>query len=136
MTNIASAIALAQLENIENKLLRKKEIAKKYKEGIKSSRFKLFDPNPELNLSSYWMNILLTKSPNESKILVKHLKNNNIETRPLFKPVHLMKPYKQFYRDRLIASEKISGCGINLPSFPSLKNEQIEIIVNTVNNLH
>ena len=136
MTNIASAIALAQLENIENKLLRKKEIAKKYKEGIKSSRFKLFDPNPELNLSSYWMNILLTKSPNESKILVKHLKNNNIETRPLFKPVHLMKPYKQFYRDRLTASEKISGCGINLPSFPSLKNEQIEIIVNTVNNLH
>jgi len=134
MTNIASAIALAQLENIESKLSRKKEIAKKYKEGIKSSRFKLFDPNPELNLNSFWMNTLLTKSPNESEILIRHLKNNNIETRPLFKPVHLMKPYKNFSDKKLISSEKIHGCGLNLPSFPSLKNEQIKIIIKVIND--
>ena len=134
MTNIASAIALAQLENIEKKLLRKKEIAQKYKKGINSSRFKLFDPNPELNLNSFWMNTLLTNSPSESEILIKHLKNNNIETRPLFKPVNLMQPYKKFSKTKLISSEKIFGCGINLPSFPSLKDEQIDLIINTINN--
>ena len=80
------------------------------------------------------MNTLLTNSPSESEILIKHLKNNNIETRPLFKPVNLMQPYKKFSKTKLISSEKIFGCGINLPSFPSLKDEQIDLIINTINN--
>ena len=70
----------------------------------------------------------------KSKFLATKLWEQGIETRPLFKPVNLMQPYKKFSKTKLISSEKIFGCGINLPSFPSLKDEQIDLIINTINN--
>lgn len=133
MTNIASAIALGQLEKIEEKLERKKEIANRYKAGIDPSRFLFFDPEPSKNLNSFWMNTLLTKDIQNTINLREQLKKNNIESRPLFKPVHLMEPYKKFVSHELPISDKISGCGINLPSSPSLKNNQIDFIIDVIN---
>ena len=133
MTNIAAAIALGQLEKIEQKLKRKKEIAMRYKSGIDSQKFLFFDPEPEKNLNSFWMNTLLTKNSKDTLNLRKNLGHNNIESRPLFKPVHLMEPYKRFAKNKLEISENINGCGINLPSFPTLKNVQIDFIIDVIN---
>ena len=133
MTNIASAIALAQLEGIEQKLVRKKEIASLYKNGINSSRFNFFDPESDKNLNSFWMNTILTKSPNETANLMRQLKNNSIESRPLFRPVHLMKPYAKFHKSELKVSERVDGCGLNLPSSPSLHDDQINFIIKVIN---
>ena len=45
-----------------------------------------------------------------------------------------MKPYKKFHKSDLKVSEKIDGCGINLPSYPSLHDDQINFIIKVIND--
>jgi perosamine synthetase len=134
LTNIAAAIALAQLENISTKLSRKKEIAASYKKHITDHpMLKVFDPIPSNNCHSYWMNTILTKDPQVSNILRKALRDADIETRPLFTPVHLMVPYQRFSSKSCVVSESLHHCGFNLPSHPALSEHEVKLIADIIN---
>lgn len=126
MTNICAAIGVAQLENIENVLVKKKQIANWYIENLKNT-----DYIPHLEVGdvyhSYWMFSILIKDSNKRDALREYLKLNKVETRPLFYPVHTMPMYSQKYEKHPVA-EKLGWSGINLPSYPDLSKEDIDEI--------
>ncbi|WP_414570044.1 DegT/DnrJ/EryC1/StrS family aminotransferase [Nostoc sp. CCY 9925] len=126
MTNICSAIGLAQLERIDEILQKKRKIAELYNELLKDTELKV---HPEIGdvFHSYWMVSILTPQVNQRDHLRAYLAKAGIETRPVFYPVHTMPMYSQKYQRHKIA-EDISWCGINLPSYPNLNDGEVKYI--------
>ncbi|EOQ4325546.1 GDP-perosamine synthase RfbE/PerA, partial [Escherichia coli] len=122
MTNICAAIGLAQLEQADDFISRKREIADIYKKNI-NSLVQVHKESKDV-FHTYWMVSILTRTAEEREELRNHLADKLIETRPVFYPVHTMPMYSEKYQKHPIA-EDLGWRGINLPSFPSLSNEQV-----------
>jgi perosamine synthetase len=131
MTNICAAIGLAQLENIEKVLIEKKRVADTYRSLLAKVPIVFHDQVGDNVYHSYWMCSILTNDAKERDALRMHLEKQNIETRPLFYPVHTMPMYSAQYQRHPVA-ENIGWRGLNLPSYPELKQEEIEYICNTI----
>jgi perosamine synthetase len=70
---------------------------------------------------------ILADTAENRDYLREKLKDNGIETRPLFYPVHTMPMYSDKFRIHPV-SEDISLRGINLPSFPELTEVEVGFI--------
>jgi perosamine synthetase len=126
MTNICAAIGLAQLEQADDFLGRKRQVAEWYKEGLKGVPVVFHQEKGEVR-HSYWMCSILVENPVQRDPLRDALAAAGIETRPLFYPVHTMPMYSQKYQ-RLPVAENLGWRGINLPSWPGLEREQVDQI--------
>lgn len=126
MTNICAAIGIAQLENIEEILFKKRLVAEWYGAELSSAPI-IFHHESEGVLHSYWMVSIQIKKQNQRDALRKFMMNYGIETRPLFYPLHSMPMY--FKKGaRYQVAEKISYHGINLPSYPELTKKDVRFI--------
>jgi perosamine synthetase len=130
MTNICAAIGLAQLEQIDKILTKKRQIAELYRELLYDTNFKV---HPEVGdvFHSYWMVSILVSQANQRDAVRENLSEAGIETRPVFYPVHTMPMYTQKYQKHQVA-EDIGWRGINLPSYPDLSPEQIDYICDSL----
>lgn len=132
MTNVAAAIGLAQLEKADYIIAKKREIADMYREAfVNNSDNCQFYPDFKDIFNSYWMCCVLFKSEQIKNNVREKLKENGVETRPLFCPAHLMPIYQQKLGDFPVA-ENISSRGINLPSWVGLTEADIKKIVTII----
>jgi perosamine synthetase len=127
MTNICAAIGLAQLEQVETFLERKRQIANWYVEGLEGVPSITFHQEIGNICHSYWMCSILVDDPLKRDPLRQYLAKVGIETRPFFHPVHTMPMYRKKNAKYSVA-ESLASRGINLPSYASLKKEQINFI--------
>jgi perosamine synthetase len=132
MTNICAAIGLAQLEQAAVFLEKKRWIAKWYKEGFKDIPVVFHEEIGDVK-HSFWMCSILVRDPIDRDPLRNVLKENGIETRPLFYPIHTMPMYSQKVQQCPIA-ENLSSRGINLPSWPGLTKSQVDFICRESSN--
>ncbi len=130
MTNICASIGLAQLEQVDQFIARKREIADYYQKGLANSKYK-FHQETENVFHTFWMCSILVDSPDKREPLRNHLAAAGIETRPLFYPVHTMPMYAQRFQKHQVA-EKLGWLGINLPSYPGLSNSDLDFIIKTI----
>jgi perosamine synthetase len=133
MTNICAAIGLAQLEQIDGFLKRKRDIAKFYEQNIINPKIDFHYEKSGVT-HSYWMCSILTPNSNLREELRENLALEGIETRPLFYPVHTMPMYSQKYL-KIPVAESLGWRGINLPSYPGLSNEDLGLICGIINQL-
>jgi perosamine synthetase len=135
MTNIEAAIGLAQLERIQSTLARKREVGQLYNNGLKDCPNVVTHPEAEWAKNVYWMySILLTDQANcDRDGLMAALREQGIDSRPFFYPIHQMPPYKE--ETPYPVADDLSRRGINLPSYPTLINAQIQRICDTVRTL-
>ena len=125
MTNICAAIGLAQLENADLIIKKKIQISSWYKQFLKDSNIN-FQKESTNSLHSFWMiSIIVDNKKLRDEIRLK-LKNNNIETRPLFPPIHSLPMYLDGNSYQI--AESLSEKGINLPSYPGLNINQVSTI--------
>lgn len=132
MTNICAAIGLAQLEQIEIVLEKKRAIANWYRKGFLNTGFELHMESDNVT-HSYWMCNILIPSHIDRDLLKQHLIENGIETRPMFYPVHTMPIYSKKYEKHEVA-EKLARRGMNLPSYPDLSKMDIDFIISAIKN--
>lgn len=133
LTNISCAIGLAQLENAENILNKKQQIAHWYKENLKGLPVELQGESPDIK-HSYWMCSILTDQKKDRDELREYLKQNKIETRPLFYPIHQMPMYNT--KETFEVAENLAARGINLPSYPELMKEDIMFITDKIRTFY
>lgn len=125
MTNICAAIGLAQLEQVEKFLKAKKQVAGWYQKHLPKQV--TFHKEMKDTVHSYWMCSILTAEASQREPLRDHLAANGVETRPLFYPAHTMPMYSGKYQKHPVA-ENLGWRGINLPSYPGLKESDIKEI--------
>lgn len=122
MTNICAAIGLAQLENAEEIINKKRRIAKSYKnELLKIGLDIQYESINERH--TYWMVTTLLKNKHDRDKVRKNLTAKGIETRPAFNLITDMPVFKD--SEKYINAKRISECGINLPSYPGLNKKDI-----------
>ena len=126
MTNICAAIGLAQMEQIESFLTRKRSVANLYHELLQDTNIEVHQEVGNV-YHSYWMVSILVPDALYRDKMRNHLRSKQIETRPTFYPVHTMPMYSHQYQ-RLTTAENIAWRGINLPSYPGLSEDQISYI--------
>ncbi len=128
MTNICAAIGLAQIEQANEIIKKKREIAQWYKTYINGLPLELLWEFDNC-LNSFWMITVRMKNFSERDNLREFLMKKGIETRPTFYPVHTMPMYSHKYEWHPVA-ENIGRSGINLPSYPGLKKDDVIFISN------
>lgn len=129
MTNICAAIGLAQMEQIDDIILKKQQIANWYKEGLVNTGYSFHNEIGNVK-HSYWMCTILIPNSIDRGKLKAFLISKGIETRPMFYPIHTMPIYSERNKSNYLISETLSTKGMNLPSYPELSKEDVEYIVN------
>ena len=129
MTNICAAIGLAQLENANAVLEKKRQIATWYRQGLQGLPLQTLEEVPD-TVNSFWMCSIVVNDPTLRQPLRDWLKAAKVETRPLFHPCHTL-PHCRTDESFPVA-ESLSARGINLPSFPELSRENVDTVCGLV----
>jgi perosamine synthetase len=130
MTNICAAIGCAQMDHLDQVIAKKQQIAAWYRDALDGLPLHIHRTRPG-TVHSYWMVSIVIDDPAHRDPLRAALKNAGIETRPLFFPIHQMEMYKRPDESYPVA-ENLSSRGINLPSYPDLSREDVNVICNFV----
>jgi perosamine synthetase len=134
MTNLQAAIGVAQLEELENHVARKKEIGNLYYELLSENlNFTMSPPKNEFSENIYWVvGIMISDGlKNNAKYYMTKLESLGIGTRPFFFPMHLQtvfKDYESFKCSDLLVSEKLHKYGFYIPCGLGITNNEIEIV--------
>jgi perosamine synthetase len=134
MTNIEAAIGLAQLENIDTHVANRKKVAGWYEEELYLMSEYINLQKTTTNAENVWwmFSILLSdKTKINRDGLMGKLREDGIETRPLFYPMHIMPPYYDKNAGCPV-SEKIAAAGLNLPTHAQLSREDVSFICNRI----
>lgn len=131
LTNIQAAIGLAQIERLDEIVSKKINIGEFYSDLLKDHKIAEQIPKRHKDIqNSYWIfSFLLNKKVNREKVM-RELLELGIETRPVFYPLHIMPPYKNFKRSSSLENSiNISKQGLSLPSSPSISEYNINYII-------
>ena len=129
MSNILAAIGRGQLKVLDQRINKRRHIFQLYKSLLNEIQDISFITNNNFNYySNFWLTSLLLKNKNDVVPLIEFLQSFNIETRPLWKPMHLQPFYSKydFIGDRI--SDNLFYRGICLPSDSKLKDEDISFV--------
>lgn len=141
-TNLQAALGYSQLKRIENIVKKKIQIGTRYYKNLCKNPNILINPPKNLkgHENIYWVvGILIKNKKIKAKKVSKILKKLNIETRPFFYPMNKQDIFKklnyEFHKYKFKNSEYLSEYGFYLPSYLSLKNNQIDKISKIVNEI-
>ena len=118
LPNLNAALGCAQLEQLPDKLADKRRLFSLYKkafEGIAGLRL-IAEPNN--CQSNYWLNTLLLDSENidQRDAILKGTNDAGIMTRPVWRLIHQLEPFKDCPRMSLSTAISLSQRIINIPS--------------------
>lgn len=145
LSNLLSAVGSAQLSKIDYYVNKRVMIFKKYKESLGNFPGVKFIKKIPSSYPNYWLTVL-TIEPNACKIssseIIKLLEKENIESRPLWKPMHRQPLFKNFKYIKKYNNEDVSyklfQKGICLPSGSNLNEKDqgriIDILVSSLKN--
>ncbi|MCR4892656.1 MAG: aminotransferase class I/II-fold pyridoxal phosphate-dependent enzyme [Lachnospiraceae bacterium] len=141
MSNIVAGIGRGQMKHLDEHINRKWEIRRRYEEA--------FADIPEISLNPYlpetrpnaWLTCITIdpESPVKPLQVIEALEKENIETRPIWKPMHLQPVYREndFIQvvDGVSVAEDIYNRGLCLPSDIKNTEEDMDRIINIVRGL-
>ncbi len=137
ITNIQAAIGVAQMERFPLILKKKQDVAYFYNKCLSGSvGIDRMPAEIESVFHSHWLyTIILLENINRDKVIDK-LMQHGIDTRPVFYSMHLMPPYKNFRRSKILSNSiNVSKSGISLPSSVTLGYEEVAYISNILKTI-
>ena len=140
MSNICAGIGRGQMFVLDEHVARRREIHDLYVKllaGVKGVKV-MCQPEGEDFNSNYWLTCI-TVDPEEAGFTREDVRlaldEDSIESRPLWKPMHLQPVFKNapFYGNG--TSERLFEIGLCLPSGPTLTDEDVERVVKVIYDL-
>ncbi len=132
MSNIVAGIGRGQLEVLENRVMTRRNNFNFYKKHIKNSEFTFLE-EPDGYYSNRWLTCVLMPSFKIREKIRLSLERENIESRPLWKPMHLQPIFKNYLNFSNGISEKLFNTGLCLPSGSSITENELHRIVGVLN---
>ena len=137
MTNLQAALGLAQLERLDQFLLRKRRIGNRYQEllcDLKGVQLPLRRTDYADNL--YWVfGLVLDKRLGDAESMMRRLRSAGIGTRPFFYPMHKQPVFLKtglFKDESHCHSERLSLQGFYIPSGLNLNDHQLVTTANAL----
>lgn len=143
MSNICAGIGRGQLKVLDNRIEKKTKIYEIYKKG--------FEDIPEIKMQSYlenskpnhWLSSIILEQGSKVTPLdiIVELEKNEIESRPIWKPMHLQPVFKDCdfiaveETDSKSVSQDIFERGVCLPSDTKMTEEEQQRIISIIKNM-
>ena len=135
LSNVLAGIGRGQLKVLEDRVKSRRANFEFYKEGLGRLPGIQFMPEAEFGRSNRWLTCLTVDPPKfgaTREDVRLALESENIEARPVWKPLHLQPVFKDCPYYGTGFSEKIFDKGLCLPSGSNLSNEDLERVVDVI----
>lgn len=120
MSNMQAAVGLAQIERFDELLAMRNANSRRYAENLPGK--------------GRWLFVVECKDPVG---LQRHLKENGVDSRPVFTPLHRSPAFREYAKGNYRGADKVWESGLCLPTGPHLDQEQQKRIISLVSvNLH
>ena len=134
LTNVQAALGLAQLEQIDGFIARRREIAAFYRRELADVAGVTVWQDADWAFNNGWLSWMLlgTEYGSTRDELLDTLNAQNIEARPLFLPLHSQPPYQKYPSYAITQAPDLHQRGLNLPSHTTLTEEDLGRVVEVV----
>lgn len=132
MPSLCAAVGVGQLEFLEERVKRRREIFAKYASAFKSISAISMMPEASYGVSNRWLSVI-TLDPEKTQVTPADIcgfaDTQNVECRPVWKP---MSRQPVFENDRFAStgvSDSLFSTGVCLPSGSAMSDQQVERVV-------
>ena len=141
LTNVACALLCAQMERRESLIARRRQIFETYEALLADVPGLGFQPVAEWATPAPWLFSMTVDERvygHSRDALMAELAAQGIETRPFFRALHRLPPFQKASQERgetLPVTDSLSRCGLNLPSYPGLSDDDLRRIAKAITRL-
>jgi dTDP-4-amino-4,6-dideoxygalactose transaminase len=142
MSNVLAGIGRGQIKVLERRIAQKKNIFDSYKDAFKNIKEIEMMPEKEDERSNYWLSTMTLKEGSKVKPLdiIEALEKENIESRPVWKPMHLQPIFEKYdfinsNENGISIGEDLFNRGVCLPSDTNMTDEELERVIKIILNL-
>ena len=135
MSNIVAGIGRGQLKKLGQRIEKKKYIFEFYKREIGMLDGVQFMPINEWSKPNYWLSCMTVSGPIKPIDIMIALERENIESRPIWKPMHMQPIFAGYDYVGADVAEKIFENGVCLPSDTKITDEDLEKVCEIIKGL-
>lgn len=135
MSNVLAGIGRGQLKVLDQRVKKKKYIFEYYKRELGSLDGVEFMPVNEWNEPNFWLSCMKLNGRVRTLDVMEALEEENIESRPIWKPMHLQPFFENYDYIGDGVSEELFKNGVCLPSDTKMTDEDLERIVSVIRKL-
>ena len=140
MSNIVAGIGRGQLKVLDERIGQKTDIYNAYKEAFKDISDIEMEPIPENSNPNHWLSVITLKEDSKVKPIdiMEALEKENIESRPVWKPMHMQPVFKDYDFIKVegdAVSTELFERGICLPSDTNMTKEDQNRVINIIKKL-
>jgi len=139
MSNVLAGILRGQLEALDERVASRREIAFRYRDALKDIPGFDLMPQAAYGFHTNWLSCFLVDAKKFGMTqpqLIEFLKHANVESRPVWKPMHKQKLYERAECIGGKVAEDINARGICIPSSSSLSLEDQQFIIERIREAH
>ena len=133
MSNVIAAIGVGQMEVIEDRIKRTREINKTYRKEL-GKYFYSFQEESPTDRSNMWLTCAILNGENKPEDLISHLEKDNIEARRLWKPMHEQPVLNKYLKYINGNSSLLFLQGICLPSGSNMTDADLKRVIKSIKN--
>ncbi|MEY8292022.1 DegT/DnrJ/EryC1/StrS family aminotransferase [Carnobacteriaceae bacterium 52-44] len=136
MSNVVAGIGRGQLKVLEDRVQQKRHIFETYKKGLSDISEISFIDEMEEERANYWLSAILINSAKITPLMVMDaLADKNIESRPVWKPMHIQPVFEKYDAIGGKVSEEYFDKGLCLPSDTKMTDKQLDLVIKTIREL-
>lgn len=139
MSNICAGIGRGQLKVLDKRIEKKTGIYNKYKNELEKVKEIKMQPIPKNTMPNHWLSVMTIDKDSKVKPLniMETLEKENIDSRPVWKPMHLQPVFKEYdfitaKNDGTSVSEDLFNRGVCLPSDTKMTEEEQERVIDII----
>ena len=115
LTNLAAALGVAQMEQLPDILIRKRELAAKYTEFFKDTEIEFVSEKENAQVN-YWLNAVVLADRKERDEFLDITNSKGVMTRPIWELMNRLEMFKNATTDGLLNSEWLADRVVNISS--------------------
>lgn len=131
MSNILAAIGVAQTEVLKERIAKRRQIFEWYREALESISQITFMPEHPEACGNRWLTTILLEHTDPTHLRLA-LEEENIESRPLWKPMHLQPLFKDALSVQNGISQALFEKGLCLPSGTQMSRSDVERVCSRI----
>lgn len=135
MSNIVAGIGRGQLKVLKQRVEKKKYIFDFYKRELGDLDGMEFMPSNEWNEPNYWLSTVVLTGKVRPVDIIEVLEPENIESRPVWKPMHMQPYFEKYDYVGTDVSEQLFENGVCLPSDTKMTDEDLNRVVGLIKGL-